>query len=185
MEVLTKKQIKAGAGYASDDLRESVLAALPNDDSLTYHCAYTDYGGDFMDKVFIQYFSEYYPNSILSENTNWCGENAFIFGKLINPDFFDSDIQEFIEVTESYLLGFQNLEDFYCEKESEVFQEFIDSFISDELDEYHYDIEKVRDWINENKYGHYSILTTGVDYCTDDLINELIDAGLLNEITGN
>ena len=66
--------------YASEDLLNELKEKIKENDTII-NFAYTDYGGDFFDKVCIKYFSEKYPNNIVKENTSYYGENAFIFGE--------------------------------------------------------------------------------------------------------
>ncbi len=174
METLTKADITARAGYASDELREEILSKLTNDMDKTYHCAYTDYGGDFLDKVFIEYFKECYPDNIVYETTSWSGQNAFIFGNI-----GDTTIQAFIDLTGDYLLGFDTLEDFHSEMEMKEFDAFVELVVTDCLTGYEFDKDTVISWLREEKYGYYSILTTGIDFSEADLLEELEQAGII------
>lgn len=181
MIVLTKKQIAKHEGFASDGLREQILSELHNDEERTYHCAYTDYGGNFLDKVFIAYFKEKYPNNIVSETTCWNGENAFIFGQF-NKEY---GIDKFIEETENYLLGFESIEDSYSEMEMEVFNNFVEEVCEMLETSFTFKKEGLNRWLYENKYGYYSILTTGVDYCESDLVQELVNKNIITKKVSN
>lgn len=92
------------------------LAMEAKDKNSDYYLniAYTDYGGDFFDKVVIAYFKEKHPESIVYENTSFNGENAFIFGNVA---------KEFAEESSRYLLGFEDMEDFYYSMEAEIVAE--------------------------------------------------------------
>lgn len=95
-------------GYGTPELKE--LAKSKQSD-IYINFAYTDYGGDFFDRVAIAYFKENHPDNIVYESTSWNGENAYIFGEIA---------KEFKEATDNYLLGFEDIEDYYYEKEQEM-----------------------------------------------------------------
>lgn len=88
-------------GCASDSLLEDAKAKQSN---IYINFAYTDYGGDFFDRVSIAYFKENYPDNIVYESTSWNGENAYIFGEIA---------KKFKEETDNYLLGFESMEDYF------------------------------------------------------------------------
>lgn len=91
--------------FASD----SLLKEAKNKHADTYvNFAYTTYGGSFVDNVYIQYFKEKYPENIISEITSYNGENAFVFGDIVEC---------LIENTRNYVLGFEEIEDYYFEQE--------------------------------------------------------------------
>ena len=110
-------------GYGSDELVE--LAKSKQSDTYI-NLAYSDYGGSFFDRVVIAYFKENHPDNIVYESTFWNGENAYIFGEIA---------KEFLEETDEYLLGFEGIEEYYCEKEQELlddmylflFDEYVES----------------------------------------------------------
>jgi hypothetical protein len=114
MEKLTYSQIVTGQGYLSQELRDSI----PKNSEHYVNFAYTDYGGDFFDKVCIEYFKENYPDNIVYEETCYYGQNAVIYGKVAS---------DFLKETESYLLGFENIEEFFSELESKEKYELIES----------------------------------------------------------
>lgn len=121
---------------------------------------YTDYGGSFLNKVIISYFKERYPENIVFENTFWNGENAFIFGEPAK------DLYYFME--DGDLFGFDDLEEYYTEKQCLMIAEATQEYIDDnELSNDLYDI--VRDWFFDN--GHLE--PNYVDYSEHDL-NEYI-----------
>jgi hypothetical protein len=49
------------------------------------------------------------------------------------------------------------------------------------LNGYKFDKDTVVNWLHENKYGYYSVLTTGVDFSETELINEMEDAGIIEK----
>lgn len=157
--------------FASEELLNELKSKISENDIIV-NFAYTDYGGDFFDKVCIEYFSEKYPQNIVKELTCYSGENAFIFGEVA---------KEFIESTDNYLLGFEDLESFYYDmeykEEIKGFEYFIESIDRDK-----YEIsENAIDLLSENKGGSYSVLTSGLDYSESDLIEYCINEGILKE----
>ena len=74
MEKLSYEQIKLGDGYASEELRDEV----PNGEEVYVSFAYTDYGGDFIDEVVIEYFKKNYKDNIAYESTCYSGQNGII-----------------------------------------------------------------------------------------------------------
>ena len=141
-------------------------------DNVVISFAYTDYGGDFLDKVAIEYFKENYPDNTLVEYAGYNGENAFVFGE---------PAQEWIDSTEDYPLGFEDFEDFYYEKMNEAEYESFGYFIDDLDSDYSFDREEVMSWLMENKGGYYSITTQGLDFSYSDLTDELIEEGLISK----
>jgi len=138
--------------------------------------AYTDYGGDFLDIVFIDYFLSHYPENIVVEDTGYSGRNAIVFNTEKNPDLIDRYTNE----TEDYLLGFEDVEEFHSEKESEAFLEFVEFFIEQELTgDFIFDREKVEEWLHEERYGYFAITTQGIDCNTRQLIDDLFNANLI------
>lgn len=130
--------------------------------------AFTDYGGDFIDKVAIEYFEENYPENIVSENTSYFGKNAFVFGE---------PAERWIEETEDYPLGFDDFESYYYDKQYEAEVDGFNSFLDDLSSDYEFDRDRVMDYLLEEKGGYYSITTQGLDYSSSDLIEELENAG--------
>ena len=158
--------------YSSDEMLTELKAKInPNDTVINF--AYTDYGGDFFDKVCIAYFSEVHPESIVKENTGWSGENAFIFGEIA---------AEFKEVTDSYLLGFENIEELYYTMENDTRKEGIEFFIKDiDTDKFTVSEEiptEFYEWVE----GYCNVLQSGLDYCESDMIEKAIETGLITPI---
>lgn len=138
--------------------------------------AYTDYGGDFLDIVFIDYFLSHYPENIVVENTVYCGRNAIVFNTEKEPDLID----RFTSETEDYILGFEDVGEFHSEKEREAFLAFVEFFIEQELiGEFIFDREKVNDWLHNDRYGYFPITTQGIEYDTRQLIDDLLNVGLI------
>jgi hypothetical protein len=166
-----------GDAYASDEMADELRKklkikgdSLANKDVISF--AYTDYGGDFLDKVAIAYFSEYYPENIIKENSGWGGENAFVFGE---------PAKEWIETTEDYPLGFEDFESYYYEKENEQQLEDFDYFLDEISRDYSFDKDAVLDWLLENRSGYYGITTQGLDFSWEDLTEELVNEGLIEK----
>jgi hypothetical protein len=165
--------------FASSDLLEKFRKAskiegndVTNKDVLAF--AYTDYGGDFMDKVAIAYFLENYPKNIVVENTGWNGKNALIWGK---------PAKEFIESTQDYPLGFEDLESFYYEMQDKEERDDFEYFLDDleKYNNYTFDKEEVMDWLMENRSGYYRLTTQGLDFSYDELQDVLEDEGLIKK----
>lgn len=91
--------------YASDSLLEKAKEVGAN---VYVNLAYTSYGGTFLDNCLIQYFKEFHPESIIFEPTSWNGENAFVFGEIA---------QTLLDETKNNVLGFENFEDYFMDKE--------------------------------------------------------------------
>ena len=150
------------------------LAKKISEDELFLNVAYTDYGGDFFEKVLIEYFKENDPEHILYESTIYCGQNAVIFG-----DF----IEEFCAVTDNYLLGWDDLEEFYTNLEYKQTVEAFECFIEDSLvfEDYQFNKEKVMNWLMEQKYGQFSMYPNMLDFCSSDLTEELEAENLITK----
>ena len=171
MEFLTKKQIESGSGFASSDLRNEVLNST---EDLFFHVAFTDYGGSIMDKIYFEYFTEKYPNNIISEETSWYGGNGFIHCKGL-----DIDINEFQDRFESYLLFFEDIEEYFYNKE---YQEKYEAFIEFIKDAIRYeDVKPTNNCFNASLeiFESYSnLITSGIDYSTSTVIDKLLIEGL-------
>lgn len=158
--------------YASDDLLNELKSKIHANDIIV-NFAYTDYGGDFFDKVCISFFNENYKDNFVSENTCYSGKNGFLFGEVA---------KEFLESTENYLLSFEGIEEYYYNmqnnEEYEGFKYFIEGLDTDK-----YEISDTAiDTLMENKGGYYNVLTSGLDYCESDLIDYCIESGIIKEI---
>lgn len=139
--------------YASDSLKERVLELCSNGEKYI-NLAYTDYGGTFLEKAFIQYMEDNHPESIICESTAWFGKNAIVFGEIV----FD-----IIESTESYILGFEGFEDYFCEKEWEEQMKAAEQYINEN------DIPEEKREIVLDYFRVCSVETFGVNYSENDL----------------
>jgi hypothetical protein len=159
-----KSELQEKLGISSNDLGDNVVISF----------AYTDYGGDFLDKVAIRYFQENYPENTLVENTGYNGENAYVFGE---------PAKEWIESTEDYPLGFENIEELYYEMQNESEYEGFEYFLDDlqKYDGYVFDKDEVMSWLMENRGGYYSMTTQGLDFSYSDLTDELVSEGLIRK----
>lgn len=166
MEKMTFKEFKNGAGFASYELREDEKLQGLKDSDIVVNFAYTDYGGDFFDRVCIEYFNEKHPESFIYENTSWFGKNGILLGDVA---------REFMEETENYLLGFNDIENYYLNMEHEAEISGFEWFVNDaNINE----SEDCIQWLSENKGGHFSVLSSGdIDYCYSDLLDEVLAAG--------
>jgi hypothetical protein len=163
--------------YASEEMANELREKLGIEtdslgDNYVISFAYTDYGGDFLDKVAIAYFSENYPENTIKENSGWGGENAFVFGE---------PAKEWIEQTQDYALGFEDFEDFYYEKQNEQEGDDFNYFLDEIVRDYTFDREVVIDWLMENKSGYYGMTTQGLDFSWTDLTAELVNEGLIEK----
>lgn len=162
--------------FASEDLKDELkekLGIKTNSlgDNVVISFAYTDYGGDFLDKVAIRYFEENYPENIIVENAGYNGQNAYVFGE---------PAQEWIESTDDYPLGMSGLEDLYYEMQNESEDESFSMFLDDlERDDYVFDRDEVMEWLIDNRGGYYTMTTQGLDFSYSDLTNSLINEGLI------
>ena len=167
-----------GDAYASDEMVDKLRKklkikgdSLANKDVISF--AYTDYGGDFLDKVAIAYFSEKYPENTIKENSGYGGENAFVFGE---------PAKEWIETTENYPLGFQDIEDFYYEKVSEQEEKDFNYFLDAISSEYSFARNGVMKYLKETKGGYGNMTTQGLDFSWEDLTDELVMEDLIEKI---
>ena len=158
--------------YSSDEMLSELKDKIKPEDTII-NFAYTDYGGDFFDKVCIAFFAEKYPNNIIKENTSYYGENAFIFGDIA---------KEFKEKTDNYPLGFEDIESFFYEMENEEREAGIKYFL-ESINKDKYELsENIPDEFYEYVEGYCNILTSGLDYSESDMIAKAIETGLLKEI---
>jgi hypothetical protein len=157
---------------ASGDLVDELKTKISEGD-IILNFAYTDYGGDFFDKMIIRYFKENHPESIVLETTGWNGENAFIFGELA---------KQLSESMESYLLGFEDTESFFSEMENEVRNEGIEYFKSG-IDTDKFTVsEEIPDEFIEWVAGYCNVLNSGLDYSEDEMIEKAIETGFITPI---
>lgn len=161
------------AGFASDPLREELAAhAAAAAPFPVVNLAYTDYGGEFFDIIVMDYFLKHHPEHIITETTGWNGRNAFLFGDVAAA---------FIEETEKYPLGFENLEDYYYTREKEEYDKTFASFAAEELRGYAFDPEAVLSHLREKYESNCNVTTQGVDHCSGDWVEELTREGLVTK----
>lgn len=177
---LSKKSKKLGVGgriesaydngaTGSQSLKEKAQKKI--DKGLTViHFGYTDYGGTFMDKVGIAYFKKNYPKNILSEKSYYNGENAFVFGEVAD---------KYLEENKEYALGFEDIEEFYSQMESEQERKEYLGFIKDLKSKYKVSKDTI-DWLMENKSGYYQMDANTLDFDYDGLTEELVEEGLIS-----
>jgi hypothetical protein len=171
MKTYTKQEVKNGAGFSSQDLRDQILDAM-KEDEIVINFAYTDYGGDFFDKIVCEYFQD--KEDFLVEDTSYYGQNGWLLGKTAKT---------FNEVSQYYLLGYEDIEDFYYnrqyEEETKGFQMFLEDLEK-------YDSYKIQDtaldFLLENRSGYYNVLTTGVDFSSSELEEYLIENNQIEKI---
>lgn len=140
--------------YATEDLLEKVSSKYPLFDKYIA-ISYTDYGGTYLEKIFIQYLKETHPNNIIVENTVYFGENAIVFGYIVD---------DIIEASKDYTLGYEDFEDYYYGKEisdlgKAAIQFIKENNIPEDQEEFIYDY--FRDVA--------TMQTFGVDYSESDL----------------
>lgn len=169
MEKMTFKDFKHGKGYFDISLRDDDIVLLQEegvkDDDIIINFAYTDYGGDFLDKVCIQFFLDRKEKTFHAHNTVYYGKNAILWGDIA---------KKFLEECQSYPLGFENLEDFYSEKEGEARDKQAQDFLNDYKDEDNKELSEHEKECAFNiicdKLSEHSILPSGtIDICESEL----------------
>jgi len=153
---------------ASSDLKEELKSKMKEGDEIVAF-GYTDYGGSFGDKVAIEYFKENHPKNIVFENSAYNGQNGIVFGEVA---------KDFLEQTEDYPLGYEDMESFYYEMQNAQEEKDFEYFLSDIKDKYTVKKDAI-DWLLENKSGYYSIQPDGLDFSYSELENELEEEGLI------
>ena len=123
--------------------------------------AYTDYGGDFLDRVVCEFIQEFaLEESYIVEGTIYSGENLLYFGAMPAEDYL---LANFPDINECF-------EDYYYEKFYEAEQESFEYFVSDLFK----DRRRLKDWAMEKltteRSGYYSPMPDGtIDFCSRDL----------------
>ena len=110
-------------GFGSDELKDKVKETLLDSKSKNYvNLAFTDYGGTYFDKVMIAYLEKKYmqSNDFFVEDTFHFGKNCYVTGSLA---------QEIIKETETYLLGFEEVEEFFYEFEYLELYDTVDNYL--------------------------------------------------------
>ena len=168
MEIMTFNEFKNGKGFWAD--RDLFIKDNPMpDDAVIVNFAYTDYGGDFFDRVAIEYFKEEKEACFAVQNTSYFGKNAILFGQTAI---------DFIEANKDYPLGYSDIEDYYYQKTYEAEIASFSSFLDDLKGEF--DMENAMKWMTENRGGYYSVQPSGyLDFCYSTMEEDLIKAGIL------
>lgn len=156
--------------YASPELIERMKESANYSDPIL-NFAYTDYGGTFYDKIMIEYFEKNHPDFIVTEDTNWYGKNAFVFGTIA---------KDFIEANENYLLSFGDTEEYYSMRQSEVEREDFERFLKEIRPDYRIKRGALDKILNE-KSGYYNVSTQGVDYSHSALIEWCLSEGIIKK----
>lgn len=146
--------------YATEELLEEVLNKYTLFDKYIA-ISYTDYGGTYLEKIFIQYLKETHPNNIIIENTIYFGENAIVFGSIV---------EDIIEATRDYPLGYKDFEDYYCNKENSDLEEAATQYIRET-----YTPENQQGIIYDYFRNAATMQTFGADYSDSDLQNYIKD----------
>lgn len=152
--------------WATDSLIERAKEKVGMDERILA-VSYTNYGGTFYDKCLIAYIKQNYPNNIITEITSYNGENAFIFGDVLELEDFDSE-------------GFTDSWDFEQYMES-VTQELInnecDNIIASNPEYANYQND-IKDFL-----GYSRVETFGIDYSEREF-NEYIEKRIFADIVG-
>lgn len=152
--------------WATDSLIERAKEKVGMDERILA-VSYTNYGGTFYDKCLIAYIKENYPNNIITEITSYNGENAFIFGDVLELEDFDSE-------------GFTDSWDFEQYMDSAT-QELIEEECSDIIannPEYANYQNDIKDFL-----GDRGVETFGIDYSEREF-NEYIEKRIFEDIVG-
>lgn len=169
---------------ATENLKEQAIekSGIENlfETNFWYNFAYTDYGGDFWDKVCIRYFRENYPDNFVHEVCGWNGENGILFNTQDNTNL----VEDFREATEKYLLGFGDLESFYSEIEYEQTEQSFKYFLEDTQRDY-FVKAKTLDYLVDHYMGDFSMLPNDLDFCHEDLQKNLLEENLIFNLYGN
>lgn len=152
--------------YATDFLIERAKERVGMNERILA-VSYTNYGGTFYDKCLIGYIKENYPNNIITEITSYNGENAFVFGDVLELEDFDSN-------------GFTDSEDF---------EEYMDSATQAQIGEECSNIigsnPEYANYQNVIKdfLGNRGVDTSGIVYIEREL-NEYIEKRIFDDIVG-
>jgi len=156
---------------ATTELRDKVYDKISDTDTVI-NFAYTDYGGDFFDKVCVEYFSENYPDNFVWEHSGWNGKNGILFGEVAD---------KFFEETSKYLLGFEDIESTYYELERETENESFVEFLEDLKHEYEFDHDKCLSWLIDNQSGYYSVYPWGLDFDYQKIKDLILEENLITK----
>lgn len=155
MEKLTFKDFKNGKGFWHD--KEEDIIILENeglkDNDIIVNFAFTDYGGDYFDKVCIEYFEENKEKNFLSHKTVYYGKNGILYGKIA---------ENFWEETQNYLLGYKDIEDYYFQSQYKIQN------------------EETKNFLNEVKYNDLELTEETKDLCFPYLLEYFEDKNILS-----
>lgn len=129
--------------------------------------SYTDYGGTFYDKCLIAYIKENYPNNIITETTFYFGENAFIFGDVLELEDFDSEGFTYSWDFEQYL---------YSATQAQIGEE-CSNIIANNPEYANYQ-DVIKDFLDNSR-----VETFGIDYSEREF-NEYIEKRIFDDIVG-
>ena len=152
--------------WATDSLIESAKEKVGMDERILA-VSYTDYGGTFYDKCLIGYIKENYPNNIISEITSYNGENAFIFGDVLELEDFDSE-----GFTESW-----DFEQYMYSATQALIGEECSNIIADNPEYANYQ-DVIKEFLDNCR-----VETCGIDY-SDRELNEYIEKRIFDDIVG-
>jgi len=164
-EVVSHDEI--GNSFGSASLKKKLKSKIKEDDTVIQF-SYSDYAGDFGDKVSIAYFKKNHPKNIVSETTGYNGEAAFVFGK--PADGFVKDGLEYEDLEEFYNQAISN-------QEAKEFKEFLAY-----LKKKGYDFEKeTYQYLLDERGSYYDVKPNGLDFSPEDLTKFLIEEGYVSE----
>lgn len=98
---------------------DSLFADAKKRGGIALNVAYTNYGGTFIEKCIVSFMKERYPEHILYEETSWDGENAFIFGEIVEI------------IQDKGFLGVDGFEDYFLDKRYKLVSETADELYED------------------------------------------------------
>lgn len=161
-----RKQI---GGIASYNLKLEAIRAI-DDSKYVFNFAYTNYGGSILDRAMIEFAKEYYPDCLVWEETDWSGQNAYIFGELAE-EFAQSDEWYYTDFSRGgYFFDYLS-EEIEQPMEKEGFDEIVENF-----DEGYK--EEVLNVLCDNFVGYWSFEPNFLDYSIEDLKEYLEPLGI-------
>lgn len=152
--------------YATDSLIERAKEKVGMDERILA-VSYTDYGGTFYDKCLIAYIKENYPNNIITEITSYSGENAFIFGDVLELEDFDS---------EGFSYGW-DFEQYMYSATQELINKECSNIIADNPEYANYQ-DVIKEFLDYSR-----VETFGIDYSEREF-NEYIEKRIFDDIVG-
>lgn len=152
--------------WATDSLIERAKEEVGMDERILA-VSYTDYGGTFYDKCLIAYMKENYPNNIITEITSYNGENAFIFGDVLELEDFDSE-----GFTESW-----DFEQYMYSATQALIEEECSNIIANNPEYANYQ-DVIKEFLDNS-----GVETFGIDYSEREF-NEYIEKRIFDDIVG-